>query len=147
MKELEDKLDHLYTNLQSREKYYHLKSVKNFISNIDHIQNEKDKILAYNILLTYLDIVNENGIFSNKESRKVFIDYIEPLGLIFKKHMKYYFLILPSSLVLVAIILNLVFFLFTKSALVFLVFNSIFLILYLILMLFLRKGNVYCYNY
>jgi hypothetical protein len=47
----------------------------------------------------------------------------------------------------VAIILNLVFFLFTKSALVFLVFNSIFLILYLILMLFLRKGNVYCYNY
>jgi len=74
-----------YLNVKEK-KYIHYRSLKNFILHVDDIVSEDDNYKSKCILNEYLDIVeNSIGNIDSVITTNLFVDYLYPLGEIYKE--------------------------------------------------------------
>jgi hypothetical protein len=118
-----------------------------FIDNFDKIYNKKDKEKAFSLLDNYLGYAINNDVENNSEYKQIYYQLIAPLGLIYKRNMPYMLLVLTSTIIFLAIILNVLLFIFKRVHIYFVILNFICLLFYLLIKFYSKKGNVYCYNF
>jgi len=145
--ELIEKYNLLREKYPFKNKYYHLNSIRNFINSYDKINVSNDKIEAFELLQAYLDYATNNEIETNIQCRQAFYLYIQPIGILYKRNMKFIFLIQPSSIILITFIINIFILFFKNDVTYFLILNLIGLIIYILVKSFLKKDNVFCYNF
>jgi hypothetical protein len=147
MNDLVEKYNYFIENFPFKNKFYHLISVKNFIDNFDKIKNEKDKEEIFSLLNEYMDYITLNDVESNRHCRSLYYEFIEPLGRIYSRNMEFKFLIPPSTIILLTVILNLICLYFHT---IYIVFIFIFLIgsySFLLVLKMRKRDNVYSYNF
>jgi len=113
--QLIEKFNFIVNHMPHKNKYYHLKSMYNFLQHFNEIPDRERKEKVFNSLNEYLNYITENDIVSTKECRHVFFTFIEPVGLIYKKCCGFSYILRPQSLVVYLIALNLIFFLFKTN--------------------------------
>ena len=70
-------------------RFYHMRSIRNFIFHFNEIKSPNDKLYVFNYIDGYLDFVIENGIYDIHECRDLFIKYIYPVGKFYMRNLKF----------------------------------------------------------
>jgi len=81
--ELINQYEKILEKPKSDDRFYHIKSVANFINNFSQLK-DTSKIKANNILNEYLNYAFENSIENIEDGVFIFNTYIKPLGEIYK---------------------------------------------------------------
>jgi hypothetical protein len=93
-------MDNLFTSLDNKYKllktmnlanrrFYHLKSIRNFLRHFNEINNYHEKTYVYNLLNEFLDIVIKDGISNYAECRDLSIKYISPVGRLYARKLRF----------------------------------------------------------
>ncbi len=86
---LKDKYLKLKQMNKENRRFYHFKSVRNFIIHFHEIATPHDREIIFNLLNGYLDEVIENDILDIYECQEVFTNYIKPVGKYFTEKLKF----------------------------------------------------------
>lgn len=92
IEEVKIKYVYFLTQIPNKNKFYHLKSIQNFMLGFEEIGSMNVKYGIADILNKYFDYVNDHDVNSKTEGRYIFFTFIEPLGMIYKKKLKFSFL-------------------------------------------------------
>ena len=81
---LEIELDEVLQQPLNKKKYYHYRSIDNFLFYLDQIENKDEKEKIFSILYEYLEIL-KTTIIDRGESITLFNKYIRPVGKFYEK--------------------------------------------------------------
>lgn len=127
---LQNKLNAINDLENINKKYYHLRSIGNFIYHFDDLGNIELKEKVYLILLEYLEIVKENPIENLQECTALFDDYIRPVGDFFEHSSGFMPMISNWVIIYWIIFFCLLFFAFNLSIIFYAVIGALFLSYY-----------------
>lgn len=84
IEDLDLKLKEILQKVDSNKKYYHYRTINNFIFFMKEIKltNEREKI--YFSLNKYLEVVNENPLEDASDSLQIFHNHIRPIGKLYE---------------------------------------------------------------
>lgn len=66
-------------------KFIHYRSLSNFVTHFDEIKNGSEKITIQNLLQNYLLEINDIEVFTPEDSNRLFLNYINKLGMIYSR--------------------------------------------------------------
>ena len=66
-------------------RFYHLRSIQNFIHFFDELENIQLKEKVYSILIEYLEVVKKEPVEDIQHSTALFDEYIRPVGNLYEK--------------------------------------------------------------
>ena len=127
------KFNLIVETMPGKYKWYHLKSVYNFIQHFNEIDNKASQEKVASLLLHYLDYISENYVDSYEDAKKLFTNFIYPVGLIYKKHARFIYLLRPQSIFIYLIFLNVLLLVFRASNYFYLSLNIIGLTVYILM--------------
>jgi len=126
MKKIEniiEKYNLIIDTMPEKNRFYHLKSISNFIEHFDEISDEKSKNNVLELLYNYINHIAYNNVNSNKECQRLFYEYINPIGMVYKKYCDFSYFIRPQSIFFYQIIFNLLIFLIKLELTVIVIIN------------------------
>ena len=82
--EIQNKLDELKNEGGIIKKYYHFRSIGNFIYFFDELGNNQVKEKVYFTIIEYLDLVKDEPIYDINECITVYEEYIKPIGSLYE---------------------------------------------------------------
>ena len=80
-----EKYRYIITQMPEKKRKYHLKSIHNFLIHFEELTLDSDREIVFETLNEYLEFISVNTIDSNNECKKLFYEYIRPVGLIYQK--------------------------------------------------------------
>jgi len=110
--------------MPGKDKFYHLKTVYNFIHHFNEIDRGSQEKVG-DLLFEYVDYISKNDVDSYKDAKSLFDNFLLPVGSIYKKQARFTYLIRPRSIVVYLVFLNVLFFTFRASNYPYLVLNAI----------------------
>jgi len=128
-------------------RFYHIKSVENFIFHFDETSQTLEKENIFNLLKNYLDHINENDISDIIECREKFEKFIYPVGKYFEKNCKFIiFVKLYISIFYLAVICSVLYF-FNSNVYFYLCAIAAVLIFYGYTYLKIRNKRIYGFSW
>lgn len=85
--EIENKLKELMNREDIIKRFYHLRSIENFIYFLDVIEDTQLKEKVYLILIEYFDVVKNEPIQDIHHCTKLFDEYIRPIGSVYEENV------------------------------------------------------------
>jgi hypothetical protein len=146
-KEIFEKYQYLKSEMPHKRKYYHLKSIKNFIDHLNEFVSISDKKVAEELLSNYLEFVIHKEKINQGEAKKIFVNHILPIGKLYSYHLNFSFILQFSSVVFFGLLLVFLLFLFGTPYMI-LFFLVLLILIYLINRYRkLKSGRVYGYDF
>ena len=108
MKELVEKYNYLIENYPFKSKYYHLRSLNNFIENFDNIKDYNDKEKAFELLDNCLNYSIDNEINNLNECKIIYKEFIVNIGKLYKKNMNFKMTFHTSSVLINCFVVSLI---------------------------------------
>jgi len=130
---INDKFNLVVTEMPEKKKLYHLRSVYNFIVHFDEINEVESKAMVIHLLSEYLDYVYSNEIKSASEAKRLFNEYIYPIGIIYKKEAGFTYFFRPQSILVYLAALNITFLVLKSSIYIFVLLNLVGVIVFAIM--------------
>ncbi len=100
VEEVKNKYVYFLKETPNRNKFYHLKSIENFMLSFDEFGSMHTKYEAANILNEYFDYVIANEISNEKDCKYLFFTFIEPIGNIYKRDLGFSFLFTTPTIII-----------------------------------------------
>jgi hypothetical protein len=96
--ELQSLSDHLFANTDTRQvRYFHLKSINNFIHHFGEIHSRDDQIWVYNSLKSYFGEATKNGEDLDRNmSSKLFDRHLQKIADFYDGNLGFSFVLHPS---------------------------------------------------
>ena len=95
---LREKLEDLKRNLKGRDskRFYHLRSVENFIYHIDKIHSQSEREKMYDLLMTYFEASNQYSHYITiEDSLVLFNKYLKPIGKYYSDNHGFWIFVKP----------------------------------------------------
>lgn len=86
---LKEKFEILKKMPKQNIRFYHMRSIRNFIFHFNEIKSPNDKVYVFNYMDAYLDDVIENGIYNINECKDLFNKYLYPVGKFYMQKLKF----------------------------------------------------------
>ena len=141
------KYNHIIGTMPEKDRFYHLKSVANFIEHFNEISDENSQRKVLDLLDKYTTYIEYNNVNTKKECQRLFYEYINPVGIIYKKCCDFTYFTRPQSVFFYQIIINLIISLLKPGLTVLIIINIAFIGL---IFLMYKKGKstkVYSVNW
>jgi hypothetical protein len=142
-----DKFNLIVETMPGKDKWYHLKSVYNFIQHFHEIENKELQQKVSSLLLHYLDYISENDVNSYDDAKMLFTDFLYPIGIIYKKHARFTYLLRPQSILIYLVFLNVLFLVFGANTYFFLSLNAIGLAVYILMYMKSKSTRVFRFDW
>lgn len=116
---LQNKFNDLKLARDSNQKFYHFRSIENFIYHFDDVGSLELKEKIYSILMEYLQKVIEDPIENLEECTSLFDDYIRPVGNLYERALGFMpmiriwviiFWVIPLMIIVYALNLSIIFY-------------------------------------
>lgn len=120
-----EKYNYIFENIPAKRKRYHLNSIRNFLLHFDEIKDNVEKKQVICLLNNYLDFILNNSNDNNKERQNDYYNFIEPVGLIYKKHASFRYFISPQFCIFISVIINIIILIVNPNILLLICFNSL----------------------
>lgn len=101
---------------------------------------DSDREIVFETLNEYLEFISVNTIDSNNECKKLFYEYIRPVGLIYQKKAGFKYLLGPDSIVVLFVLINITLLILNANLYLFIIFSFIG-ILFIIFSIYKRSGT------
>ena len=85
--DLQDGLDKSIQQKNIIKRFYHLRSIQNFIYFFDKLENTQSKEKVYSILMEYLEIVNKKSVEDIRQSATLFVIMLDRLEIYIKNQL------------------------------------------------------------
>lgn len=85
---LEIKLDEVLQRSHNKKKYYHYRSIHNFLFYLDQIKKQQEKEKIFSILNEYLELL-KIGVVNREESVTLFNQYIRKVGKFYEDNFQF----------------------------------------------------------
>ena len=93
---MKEEINQLAKNLSSSDKkYYHLRSIKNFLYNFDELADAESKQYVKGLLTECIDYYQCHSISNIFESLDVFQKYLKPVGQVYERQLNFSIMIKP----------------------------------------------------
>ena len=109
------KLDELRNQNNIIKRFYHFRSIQNFLYYFDDIESGQLKEKVYSILIEYLDLVKSEPIEDIHQCIILFDEYIRPVGTLYENAFKFMPVISLWVLIFWAIVLSAILYMFNLS--------------------------------
>lgn len=86
---LEDKLNYIIVFCTGKLKYYHYKTIKNYIFYLDKIPNKEDKEKIFEILNEYLELIKNEPNPTRDLAIEYFQNYIQPVSRFYENYFDF----------------------------------------------------------
>lgn len=128
-------------------KYYHMKSINNFIKYLGEFGSTHYKSKAIDLLNGYFDYVSSNGALTFEDGKYIYYTFIAPLGKIYSWNFKFFIHLDITSIILYIGGLFLLLFLIKVPIFIYLISLIICVVIYLPFHFKKKKSKVYGFNY
>ena len=81
-----EKYDFVNSNIGDK-RYFHLNSIRNFIIHFEYFASYTEKYFVTDLINKYLDFLIEKIYIDQDEAKKIFYEYIEPIGAFYSKRL------------------------------------------------------------
>jgi len=135
-----EKYRYIITQMPEKKRKYHLKSIHNFLIHFEELTLDSDREIVFETLNEYLEFISVNTIDSNNECKKLFYEYIRPVGLIYQKKAGFKYLLGPDSIVVLFVLINITLLILNANLYLFIIFSFIG-ILFIIFSIYKRSGT------
>ena len=125
IKDIEEKYAEVLRQYPFGQKYFHLKSIDNFIIHLNEFGTQYYKAESIRSIDRYLNFILAGYNIDRDNAKQVFNEYIQPLGEIYSKRLKFIFYMRPSSIIFWVIVMTAIFFLFKLSIVFYIVLITI----------------------
>lgn len=128
----------------SKKKYYHFRSVSNFLLYLDMLTNEKEKYFSLEKLNNYFSYIENNEIDDVHESLALFNNFLKPIGELFEKRFGFFVMIKPWIMNFWIIVFLLIFW-YIQNTFLFIFFLLILSLFFFYLGFKIKKKKVYAF--
>lgn len=135
----------LKSGLGINKKFYHLKTIENFIYHFNQIKYQKDREFVLSSLSFCLEYYKVNSIKDINHSLVVFKKYLEPIGTIYQEQVGFSILIKPWILTISILAINLFIYFLNTSLILTLLCNLILLAFVLFLAVKYNNKKLYAF--
>lgn len=94
-RELNEKMNFFESLVPEKRRYYHAKSIRNFIFHYKDLRNLADRERIYYLINSYFEFCSSNVISNIYDSLKVYNDFIKPIGEYYCDHLGFIVFVKP----------------------------------------------------
>ena len=81
-----EKYDFINSNFGNK-KYFHLNSIRNFIIHFENFASYTEKYFVIDLINKYFDFLIEKAYIDQNDAKKIFYEYIQPIGIFYSKRL------------------------------------------------------------
>ncbi len=133
----------------STKSLFHLKSVGNFINDIEKIKDNSEQLRVAGLLMEYLKFIDSNPIIDRKGSNELYFKYIAPIASVYQYQLNYKIYIGYVTIFIWILFVNgfLILVNINEIIWIYVIPNTFFIIYYLRSLYFTFKKKVYSIRY